>query len=391
MASYQKYTTKTKGNLWLYIVEGEIDPKTGKRNRVLKRGFKTKKEAQAEAVKLESEFASRTYIKESEILFEEFVEEWFELYSLSGVKASSVKAHKVNLVRILELLGCRKLKDITPKMYQTAINKLGGKFSYAYTSAIHNTCGMVFRKAVDLEVIKRDPSEKAKIPKKVLTIDELNSERMNEKFLEKKELLHLLEVAKSNCDKRDYVILLVLAYSGMRIGELLALKWSDIDFEMNKVKINKTLYRERNTADCYTLTLPKTRTSIRVISMDENVLEVLKEYKKEKDELIDNMGEFFIDEDFIFSTEKGRPLFYENVSSRIKRLASMTGIPKKITAHTFRHTHTSLLIEAGVGIKEIQDRLGHSDMKTTLGIYAHMTKEMESMATMKFSAFMQAN
>ena len=77
------------------------------------------------------------------------------------------------------------------------------------------------------------------------------------------------------------------------------------------------------------------------------------------------------------------------IQNRLKRLIKLSNITKNITPHSFRHTHTSLLIEAGVGIKEIQQRLGHTDIETTMNIYAHMTKNMEEKASQKFSELMK--
>ncbi|MFD1708550.1 tyrosine-type recombinase/integrase [Siminovitchia sediminis] len=77
------------------------------------------------------------------------------------------------------------------------------------------------------------------------------------------------------------------------------------------------------------------------------------------------------------------------VETRLKRLLKMAGINKNITPHSFRHTHTSLLIEAGVGVKEIQQRLGHTDINTTMNIYAHMTANMEEKASHQFSELMK--
>ena len=77
------------------------------------------------------------------------------------------------------------------------------------------------------------------------------------------------------------------------------------------------------------------------------------------------------------------------VTTRLQRLLSKSDITKHITPHGFRHTHTSLLIEAGVGVKEIQQRLGHTDINTTMNIYAHMTKKMEEKASQQFSKLMK--
>ncbi|WP_369802689.1 tyrosine-type recombinase/integrase [Psychrobacillus sp. OK032] len=91
----------------------------------------------------------------------------------------------------------------------------------------------------------------------------------------------------------------------------------------------------------------------------------------------------------MFAREDGHLQLRKAIETRLKRLLKKGGIEKNITPHSFRHTHTSLLIEAGVGIKEIQQRLGHSDINTTMNIYAHMIANMEEKASQQFSELMK--
>ncbi|MCF6411504.1 tyrosine-type recombinase/integrase [Alkalihalobacillus sp. EGI L200015] len=98
--------------------------------------------------------------------------------------------------------------------------------------------------------------------------------------------------------------------------------------------------------------------------------------------------------DFVFAKETnnpGYPEFLKTVNTRMQRLLKLSVINKKLTPHSLRHTHTSLLIEAGVGIKEIQQRLGHGDINTTMNIYAHITENMEEKASQKFSELMRGS
>ncbi|WP_257009734.1 tyrosine-type recombinase/integrase [Evansella halocellulosilytica] len=97
---------------------------------------------------------------------------------------------------------------------------------------------------------------------------------------------------------------------------------------------------------------------------------------------------FYKDNGFIFATNEGYPKTIKAVAIRLQRVLKNTSIDKHITPHSFRHTHTSLLIEANVHIKEIQERLGHSDINTTMDIYAHMTKNLKKEAVDKFHGFM---
>ncbi|SDH22667.1 Phage integrase family protein [Aneurinibacillus thermoaerophilus] len=188
----------------------------------------------------------------------------------------------------------------------------------------------------------------------------------------------------------DYVIFSTLAYSGMRLGELLALQWKDIDFKEHTISITKTLHNPRNNESQYKLLPPKTSGSIRTIKMDPNVMALLKKHKAEQNEIKLRTRDKYHDNDFVFAQPNGYPEVMKKGELRMERLLKIAKIDKHVTPHSLRHTHTSLLIEAGVGIKEIQQRLGHTDIETTMNIYAHMTKNLEEKASQKFSELMRS-
>ncbi|PKF86172.1 hypothetical protein CW306_23615 [Bacillus sp. BA3] len=111
----------------------------------------------------------------------------------------------------------------------------------------------------------------------------------------------------------------------------------------------------------------------------------LKHHKSEQMELKMKQRLVYENQDFIFAENIGHPRVMKQVVLRLQRLMKHLDVDKHITPHSFRHTHTSLLIEAGAGVKEIQERLGHSDINTTMNIYAHMTKNIEEKTFRKFS------
>lgn len=114
-------------------------------------------------------------------------------------------------------------------------------------------------------------------------------------------------------------------------------------------------------------------------------LNMLKKHRIKQNEIKLKNGLVYQDNGFTFAREDGHPQLRKVVETRLKRLLKKAEIKKNITPHSFRHTHTSLLIEAGVGINEIQQRLGHTDINTTMNIYAHMNSNMEEKASQQFS------
>ncbi|MBT2650027.1 tyrosine-type recombinase/integrase [Bacillus sp. ISL-34] len=119
--------------------------------------------------------------------------------------------------------------------------------------------------------------------------------------------------------------------------------------------------------------------------IDDGLVALFKAHKREQMELKMKQRLVYEDQDFIFAENIGHPRVMKQVVLRLQRLMKHLEVDKHITPHSFRHTHTSLLIEAGAGVKDIQERLGHSDINTTMNIYAHMTKNIEEKTSHKFS------
>ncbi len=172
-----------------------------------------------------------------------------------------------------------------------------------------------------------------------------------------------------------YTYFYLLAYTGLRKSEALALHWDDIDFK------TKTLSVKRNITDGHILLEPKTKTSIRQIWLDDGTIKILSDYKKFQLPILHNPIVFRNTQDNY--TAMSQPL------KKLNKIIKKYNLPK-ISIHGFRHTHCSLLFEAGATIKEVQDRLGHKNVKTTMDIYAHVTKETKKDVADKFSNYMKA-
>jgi len=203
------------------------------------------------------------------------------------------------------------------------------------------------------------------------------------------ELEELLTAAKNEGLEGDLLTFTMLSYTGLRIGEMIALKWADIDFINETLRVYKTYYNPTNNKLNYQLLTPKTESSVRTISIDPVLIDLLELHKQEQKKTMQDNGSFYNNNDFIFATSEGYPKTIKHIAIRMQRLLKRTTIKKNVTPHSFRHTHTSLLIEANVHIKEIQERLGHSDINTTMDIYAHMTKNIKKEASTRFGNLMK--
>ncbi len=384
-----------RGKTWSYTVDVGIKASTGKRDQATKGGFKTKKEAQTSAATLINELEQGTYVKEANILFKEFVEEWLELYQGTGrVKVSTVRVRKHEYNRLMTYFAHYKMKDITRKMYQSALSKLKAEGLAKNTlEGIHCTGRMIFKKAVELSYIKVDPTQYAIIPKTQQTVEEIEAETDIPEYLEKEELSVFLKTVSEKGLEMDIVIFTTLAYTGMRSGELCALKWKDINFKEQTISITKTYYNPTNNIKKYQLLPPKTKSSRRVIEVDAVVIAELEAHRIRQNIAKMEHRKTYHDKDFIFAmTDKnyGYPVYVKKIENRMARLLKLAGLNQELTPHSLRHTHTSLLAEAKVGLEEIMERLGHADDEITRRVYLHVTKTMKKEASQKFSELMKS-
>ncbi len=157
----------TCGSKWAFTVDIGIDPITGKRKQKAKSGFDTKQEAEEAATTLIHEVNKGTYLEETDKIFSDFAIEWLPIYSdAKDVKPGTVRVRLHEIGRLLPYFAQLKLKDITRKMYQDALNDLKDQgLSDSTREGINRTARMIFRKALELELIKKDPTEFAYVKK----------------------------------------------------------------------------------------------------------------------------------------------------------------------------------------------------------------------------------
>jgi integrase len=394
MARFQKYETK-KGERWMFVIENGIDPQTGKRRRVVRRGFLKQKDAKEAAMELEYQLGLRNLDTKGDITFKEMAEEWLSVYKATDVKISTIRVRKHEIGHLNKYFARYKLKDITKKMYQNALIDLKEKenLSYRTISGIHGTARMIFKRAMEQDLIMTDPTQYAFIPKDKKTVEDIENTKIEDKYLEKHELKLFLDKAKE-MDEETYTMLFVLAWTGLRAGELVALKWKDIDFDEKTINITKTYYNPNNNTKEFKLLPPKTEGSIRKIIVEDEVLSVLKKHRIRQKELKLQVGKDYYDGDFVFGRMNppyyGYPHFIKTVENRMEAvLKKLPSIKKHLTPHSLRHTHTSLLAEAGVELLQIMDRLGHVDDETTTQVYLHITKDRKKEASQKFGELMR--
>lgn len=364
----KKYTTKNGETRYLFQTYLGIDPATGKERRTTRRGFKTMKEAkQAERNLLldveENGLPSNQSDGFQDPTFEELASLWLENYKTT-VKPSTFENVKSKVEKMTEEhFDGLKLKKITVAYCQKVVIELSK--TYVLYNHYLSVINRIFKYAVLMDILDSNPFDKVIKPKSRQTQRKGN-------FLTKEELREFLKLAQTATLSYFFPLVHLMSYTGLRQGEALALKWSDIDFENKKITVDKTATRIK---EKQTLQTPKTKNSKRVISIDPTTLSILKSWKKDQIKIYFKNGKHFEgDDNFIFTNERAEWVHIHNFIPYFKRFVTDHKL-KPITPHGLRHTHASLLFSAGVEPKNISDRLGHSTVQITLDLYTHITEE----------------
>jgi integrase len=392
------------GKSWTYWVDIGPDPRSGERRQITKGGFKTLKDAEAAVAVLIAEVHQGTFIMESDILFKDFADQWLPMYiERTGPKPGTIRLRRYGIKKLLPYLAHIKLKNVSEELYQAAIHDLkSSNLSKSTMQGIMATGKMIFSMAVHKKLIKEDPTTNAYIkkdPKTINNAEEENSDGKNPeedylpKYFEKEELKTFLDAAENYGLFMDVLIFTLLSYTGMRVGELVVLKWKDIDFTKRTVSINKTYYNEYNNIVKYELVPPKTEKSKRKVVVAKLVIDLLIKHKEEQEKIIARLGNSYNNKGFIFTNfqrHHGYPILTKLVENRMTRLLKIANLNSKLSPHSLRHTHTSLLAEAGVKLEDIKDRLGHFDDAVTRKIYLHVTDPVKREASDKFDNLMDS-
>lgn len=382
MASFQKYTTK-KGQMWLFKTDVGINPETGQRQTTTRRGFKTKKEAQIAAAKLEQEIASGISIKNDKLTFNDVFEQWFSNHSKT-IKLSTKKAIESKFNKhILPRFGKLKMKDITRPYCQKMINEISQLI--ASVNDIKIQANQVFKYALKMDIISNNPLEHVTIPRQQNEIINGENEADERNYWKKEEIRKFLVITKEELDFRDHVLFHLLIYTGARKGEVLALTWDDIDFEAGSIRFNKTLFFHKGQ---FLFQTSKTKESKRLISLDSKTLSLLNKWRIRQNEAYLGGKTFISDHKVVFDRDDGSPMRLAYPNDKLTALIKKHNL-HKITIHGLRHTHASLLFEAGASIKEVQERLGHSDIQMTMNIYTHVTDYLKEQTAEKFQRYIE--
>lgn len=377
--SYQN----TKGTFFKVRGYLGVDPLTGKQVNINKGGFNTKKEANNYLRKAILDLENSKYLvvkKEKKNTYQEAYEEWLEIYR-NNVKESTL--HKTMVIfrdHILPKFGKYKIDLISINSLQKQAYEWHSKYKN-YKKMINYTFA-VFNYAFRMGYISSNPKDKFIMPKKV---QEQQDDDL--KYYTREELITLFKYLEKDATNEWFTFFRLLAYTGIRKGECLALTWNDIDFKNNTLTVNKTISVGLNNKQI--IQDPKSFNSFRTISIDTNTMTILKKWKTEQASMLLKFGHNSMNKNqLLFSTASRNKMYTLSKPRTILKKVCDKNNFKFIHIHGFRHTHASLLFESGVTMESVKERLGHSDIQTTVNIYTHITQKNKDKTAKKFANYM---
>lgn len=355
---------RKRGSKWSIVVDIGKDPKTGKRKQKWFSGYKTKKEAQADLARIINEIEQNTFIIPANTTLKDYLEYWIKQRK-PNLSPTTIYGYKTIINKhIVPELGNVQLKDLNPLMiteyYNNKLETLSGRTVLHH----HRLLRKALQDAKGWQLIKLNPADHVETPKakkykaNVLNLDEI------------KELLKALEGHWLE------VPICLMLFLGLRRGELLALKWSDVDYDNKTISITRNLVRAGDSGNELILKDPKTEESIRTIPISDNILNLLKKQNLRQKENKLKLGAYYKDSDFIFTTENGELINPASFSARFAEFIKDNNL-KNIRVHDLRHTNATLMLKSKIPAKIASQRLGHSNTSTTLDLYSHVLKDME--------------
>ncbi|NTL63874.1 site-specific integrase [Enterococcus faecium] len=379
MAMIKQYKKKNGEKAWYFKTYLGIDPLTGKKKYTTKRGFRTQKEAKTALSRLELELQKTGIPTSTNTTFKEAAELWLESYKKT-VKESSYSRTKIIFNKHLyPKFGNIKLSKINTAYCQKVVNDWSEKGTSKQYPLFINYMNKVFKYAINIGLTSDNPTLNLIIPK-----PQIKTEKKLKLYTKEQLELFLNEVSQEQnpyFKNRDYTLFRLLAFSGCRIGEILALTWDNINFKTNEMAIKKTVAR----SDKYYISeTPKTKKSNRIIYLDEKTLKQLEFWKLEQRKYLFQLG--FTKANYLFTNDENNFTINQSVAERYNIYRERAGLPY-IGLHGFRHTHASMLYEAGADHKEVQERMGHANIKTTMDTYTHITNSKKEETTQKLTNY----
>lgn len=352
-----------------YIVYLEyVDKETNKKKQKNMGSYPLKRDATKRLVEVKEEIYKEELLLPNEMILSDFIVDFLEKYKMNLSITTYNSYIRICKKYINPLLGDLKLCDIRPIHIQNYVDDLLDLLT-PQTIRVHlNILNLAFKRAYRLKLIKENVVQYVEVPK---------NKKFKNEIYNAEDMKNLLE----KCRGSSLELPIILASGlGLRISEILGLTWNNIDFNDYTITVEKITVRDNGKV---ILKEPKTESSIRTITAPKEIILMLKQLKK--DRLAAKLKGEKSHRELIFYDKNLNPIGQDVISKRFRLFLNENDL-KHIRFHDLRHSHVTMLIDAKVPIKVISERVGHSNVNTTLNIYSHALKEMDKEASDKISA-----
>ncbi|RIK32472.1 MAG: hypothetical protein DCC56_01305 [Anaerolineae bacterium] len=314
----------------------------------------------------------------AETKLQDFLAEWLKTVSSSSSKGTHVTYSWTVKTRILPYIGNITLIDLRPDRIQRFYHHLQKEGASNHAVRVtHKTLRVALNHAIKLGLIGRNACSGVKPPK---------PEQTEMKFYDDHQVKCFLGTAKEIGD-RFYPLYFIAIHTGMRLSELLGLKWEDVNWDLSTIQVKRQVMHLKGGG--YIFTEVKSKSGNRTIILGKQALEILKVHKREQPILISSAGENWTDEDLVFPSNVGTPVTGSKIRSAMRKLLKASGLPK-IRFHDLRHTAASLMLNHGIPVLIVSKRLGHSKPSITIDVYGHIIPSQQEKAAILMDNLMSS-
>jgi integrase len=347
---------------WTIVIERD---KYGPgRRRITKNVRGTKKQAERIMYEMMAQIQSDTYIEPCKMSLGEYLEEWFKSHG-PNLAPSTHDSYRMILDRhLIPNLGEIPLSQLEPMQIQAYYGKALEKLSARTVRYHHTVLRQALKQAVKWRRIVSNPADATTPPR---------ARRPQVRALSPNEVGRLLKTAKNT---PYYALIYTALFTGLRRGELLALKWSNVDLSKRAITVRESVIRLQGE---FVFRQTKTEKGRRQVLLPQRLIPILKNQRKEYLRRRLNIGQPYRDKNLVFCGKYGDPLDPTEVSHQFASIAKKAGF-EGLRFHDLRHTHATLLLSQGCHPKVVQERLGHENITTTLDTYSHVLPTMQEAA-----------
>jgi integrase len=368
-----KGSVTKRGSKWSVMIDLPRDPVIGKR-RQRRITAPTRREVELLAVEALSKLESEGFpeAEASKMTVSQYMERWVE--SIYSTVRPTTQRRYADMVRlhISPYIGHIQVSKLSPfDVQRLYANRLASGLSPTTVNLLHGILHKALKQGIRLRFLTRNVTEAVDAPKEATPEYATWSQPEVGQFL-----------AVSDADPLAALWRLALL-TGMRRGEILGLKWEDVDLARGTLSVKRTV--SRGTGGTFEFGQPKTPRSRRSLALPRSVVQSLQRHRIRQAEHRLRLGSAYADHGLVFADELGGPVHPNTLGYRFKGLIARAGVPR-IRFHDLRHTSATLMLANGEHPKIVQERLGHADISMTLNRYSHVTMDMQRDAADRLDA-----